>query len=160
MVIRLVFHSPPCYRGPMVSAVVVEVSIEIAAPPEAVWDRLVDWENLGLWMKEAWEFRVTSPEREGVGVVAQARVRIAGITTLDTVVVSRWEPPEWFEIEHRGWVGGRGLMQARRTPSGTYLWWRESLEPPLGGLGGAGMAAGQPGVGGVLKRGPPLLKDL
>src|SRR3989440_7895002 len=54
----------PATVGQMAPLVVVEVSIEIAAPPEAVWDRLVDWENLGLWMKEARDFRVISPERE------------------------------------------------------------------------------------------------
>ena len=144
----------------MAPPVVVEMSIEIAAPPEAVWDRLVDWENLGLWMREAWDFRVTTPQREGVGVVAQAKVRIAGITTLDTVIVSRWEPPEWFQIEHKGWVGGRGLMHARRTAAGTYLWWRETLEPPLGWLGWAGMVLLKPAMAWIFNRDLRLLKAL
>jgi hypothetical protein len=143
--------------------VIVEMSIEIAAPPEAVWRWLVDWENLGRWMTEAWDFRVTSAEREGVGVEAQAKVRIAGITTLDSVVVRRWEAPVWFEIEHRGWVGGRGLMHARRTGTsepGTYLWWRETLDPPLGWLGWLGMQIVKPVMARIFKRDLSLLKEL
>ena len=95
-----------------------------------------------------------------VVVGAQAKVRIAGITTLDTVVVSRWEPPEWFQIEHKGWVGGRGLMHARRTAAGTYLWWRETLEPPLGWLGWAGMVAVKPAMAWIFNRDLRLLKAL
>lgn len=138
----------------------LEMAIEIAAPPETVWEWLVDWERLGLWMKEASDFRVTSPEREGVGVVAQAKVRIAGITTLDSVTVTRWEPPEWFEIEHQGWVGGRGLMQARPTPVGTYLWWRETLIAPLGWLGWVGMEFVKPVMRWIFRRDLRLLKQL
>lgn len=140
--------------------VVVEVAIEIAAPPEAVWARLVDWENLGLWMREARDFKVLTATREGVGVEAQARVTIAGITTLDTVVVSRWEPPVWFEIEHRGWVSGTGLLHCRPTASGTWVWWRESLVPPWSILGWAGMQLLKPVMAWVFRRDIRLLKEL
>lgn len=106
------------------------MAIALPAPPEQVWPWLVDWERLGEWMKEASGFEVIGDQREGLGVRAKASVRIAGITTTDTVVVSRWEPPHWLEIRHRGWVKGSGLMHCRPTPSGSYLWWRESLIPP------------------------------
>ncbi|HYR61977.1 MAG TPA: SRPBCC family protein [Actinomycetota bacterium] len=144
----------------MAPPVIIEMSVEINGPAQVVWDRLVDWENLGQWMKEAWDFRVTTRHREGVGVEAEAKVRVAGITTADSVIVRRWEPPEWFEIEHMGWVGGRGLMHCRPTANGTYLWWRETLQPPLGWLGWVGMQVVRPVMAWIFNRDLALLKEL
>ncbi len=138
----------------------VETAVEIAAPPEAVWRRLVDWEHLDAWMREASEFQVVTSHREGVGVEARAKIRIAGITTVDTVRVSRWEPPGWFEIEHLGWVKGSGLMHCRPTPAGTWLWWRETLVPPWGLVGWVGMRFLRPAMGWVFRRDVRLLKAL
>jgi hypothetical protein len=125
-------------------AVSIEVAVEIAAPVVAVWPHLVDWENLGGWMAEASEFRVIGAQREGVGTRASASVRIAGITTHDTIRVSRWDPPRWLEIQHLGWVKGFGLMHCRPAGAGTYLFWRERLVPPWGWIGWAGMQVGRP----------------
>ncbi|HEX2032146.1 MAG TPA: SRPBCC family protein [Actinomycetota bacterium] len=115
-------------------------TIEIRRAPHLVWPYLVDWERLDRWMSEADRFRVTGDRREGVGVEAEARVRIAGITTHDRIRVLRWEPPWVLEMEHLGWVRGRGYMEL--TPGqegGTTLFWREELIPPWGVLGRIGM---------------------
>lgn len=144
----------------MPKPVVIEVAIELAPPPAAVWPRLVDWERLGEWMREASGFEVTSPQREGVGVTARASVRIAGITTSDTVTVTRWEPPEWLEIRHEGWVGGTGLMHLRPRGSGSYLWWRETLLPPWGIVGSVGLRSLQPAMQWVFSRDLRLLKGI
>lgn len=145
----------------MAPPVVVEMGAEIPAPPEVVWERLVDWERLGEWMREASEFRVTTRHREGVGVEASATIRIAGITTVDRVMVSRWEPPLWFGIAHLGWVKGSGLIHVRPTGRGTsWLWWRESLEPPLGWLGWAGLTALRPVMAATFNRDLRLLGDI
>jgi hypothetical protein len=96
----------------------VEISKNIDAPPEVVWHYLVDWERLGNWMKEASKFRVTSPHREGVGVEADAIIRIGWLSTIDPIRVARWEPPELLEIEHRGWVKGTGVSWYRSGPAG------------------------------------------
>ena len=136
------------------------MSATIPAPPEAVWRRLVDWERLGEWMREASDFRVTSPHREGVGVTCEARIRVAGITTVDAVAVRCWEPPAWFVIEHLGWVKGRGTMPCRPADGGSYLWWQEALRPPLGWLGWIGMQAVKPIMGRVFRRDLRLLQEL
>jgi len=143
-----------------VPLVILEMSATIPAPPEVVWRYLVDWERLGEWMREASEFRVTSPHREGVGVTCEARIRVAGITTIDAVAVRRWEPPAWFVIEHLGWVKGRGTMHCRPTAGGTYLWWQEALRPPLGWLGWIGMEVLKPVMGRVFRRDVRLLQEL
>lgn len=144
----------------MTAPLIIEVATELAAAPEAVWGWLVDWEHLGDWMHEASDFEVVGDQREGVGVKARATIRIAGITTRDTITVSRWEPPEWLEIRHEGWVKGSGLMQCRPSATGTYLWWRETLVPPLGWAGWAGMRMMQPVMRRIFDRDLNLLKGL
>lgn len=109
-------------------------------PPETVWELITNWELQGDWMLEATEFTVLSEQREGVGVEAEATVRIAGITTRDRVRVEEWDPPTRLVIRHVGWVSGTGDIRLRPLSRGrTYVWWREELEPPLGPLGAAGM---------------------
>lgn len=119
---------------------VILAEVEIDARAEDIWPYLVDWENLDRWMGEAAEFRLTGGLREGVGVEAEASVRIAGLTTRDRVRVTRWEPPSILEIEHLGWVKGYGYMElSPLQPRGTHVFWREQLIPPWGALGRLGM---------------------
>ncbi|HWD08281.1 MAG TPA: SRPBCC family protein [Actinomycetota bacterium] len=138
----------------------IEVATAIRASPEQVWPWLVDWEQLDRWQLEASGFRVLGNQREGVGVRAEATVHIAGITTRDTVVVTRWEPPNWLEIRHRGWVAGSGLMHCRGTGDGCYLWWRERLIPPWGWFGAAGLHSLKPVMTRVFRRDLGVLKRL
>lgn len=133
----------PCLIGPSpgVSKVLyIANTVDIRRAPQVVWRYLVDWERLGRWMTEADQFRVTGDRREGVGVEAEARVRIAGITTRDRIRVVGWEPPWILEIEHQGWVRGRGYMElSPGEEGGTNLFWREELVPPWGLLGRIGL---------------------
>lgn len=119
--------------------VVLTMTVDIARPPDVIWPYLVDWEHLDRWMTEARDFRVLGERREGVGVEAEATIRMAGITTRDRVRVTRWEPPAVLEIEHLGWVRGFGYMEIGRTEHGAHVFWREALKPPLGILGRFGM---------------------
>ena len=136
------------------------MSTRIARRPEAVWPYLVDWERLGLWMREARDFRVIGTQREGVGVEAETTVRIAGITTRDRVRVSRWEPPWILELQHSGWVQGIGYMELARVEGGTRLFWREELTPPWGILGRVGMRMVAPLMHRVFRRDLRLLRSL
>lgn len=144
----------------MPGPVQMEMSIGIRAPMEAVWPYLVDWEHLDQWMTEARDFQVTSAHREGVGVTARATISILGITTTDPVQVTRWEPPRVLEIEHQGWVQGNGLMQCVPEWSGTRLLWRETLRPPLGMAGSAGIRAVKPVMRRIFQHDLRLLKAL
>jgi uncharacterized protein YndB with AHSA1/START domain len=124
---------------PKSESIDVVASTEIRRPAETVWPYLVDWERLDQWMREASEFRVTSEAREGVGVEAEATVRIAGISTRDRIRVTRWEPPWILEIAHLGWVTGTGYMELSPAEVGCRLFWREQLVPPWGPVGRLGM---------------------
>lgn len=136
------------------------MEIEIARPPETVWPYLVDWERLDRWMEEGRRFRVLGDRREGVGVEAEATISILGITTTDRIRVIHWEPPAVLEIEHLGWVRGRGLMEVGVTERGSHLFWREVLKPPLGGLGGLGMRLLSPIIRRTFRRDLETLRDL
>jgi uncharacterized protein YndB with AHSA1/START domain len=136
------------------------MSIRIAREPEVVWPYLVDWERLNRWMLEARDFRVTGTKREGVGVEAEARIRIAGITTHDPIRVTRWDPPSILEMEHLGWVKGTGYMELTPEDRGTKMFWRESLVPPWGWLGAVGMRLVAPFMRGAFRRDLRVLRDL
>lgn len=138
----------------------IETSIKIDAPPSEVWEYLVDWEHLDRWMREAKRFRLTSQMTQGVGVTAEATISIAGITTTDLVQVTRWNPPDELEIQHLGWVGGHGLMRCIPAPWGTFLYWKESLEPPIGILGAAGLRLFKPLMFKIFQGDLLVLKDL
>lgn len=133
---------------------------QIRRRPLAVWPYLVDWERLDRWMQEARDFRVMGAQREGVGTEAEATVRIAGITTRDRIRVSRWEPPYVLELEHLGWVTGRGYMELTPGEAGTDVFWREELDPPWGILGRIGMRLMRPVMRRTFRRDLRLLKDL
>ncbi len=135
-------------------------TISIDRVPEVVWPYLVDWERLGDWMNEMSDVRVTGGTREGVGVEAEATVRIAGITTRDPIRVTRWEPPWVLEIAHLGWVKGSGYMELAPSDTGTDLFWREEYQPPWGPLGRAGMRVLRPLIRRVYRRDLETLKEL
>ena len=140
--------------------ITIQVAIDIKAAPSRVWPHLVDWEHLGDWMKEGTSFRLTSPKREGVGVTAEAAIRIGGLVTQDAIEVTRWEPPELLEIRHLGWVSGSGIMRCRPNGEGTRMTWVESLEPPMGIVGALGLRLFKPLMARVFSRDLKLLKGL
>jgi hypothetical protein len=132
-----------------------------AGPPDAIWELITDWEHQDDWMLEASDFVVVSDAREGVGVEAEATIRIGGIQTRDRVRVAEWDPPRRLGIEHLGWVTGRGVIEL--TPVAgrrTHVWWREELNPPLGALGAIGMTAFKPLMARIFRRDLRILGGL
>ena len=130
-------------------------------PPEAIWELITDWEHQDDWMLEASDFVVISDHREGVGVEAEATIRIGGMKTRDRVRVAEWDPPRRLVIEHLGWVTGRGAIDL--TPLAgdrTHIAWREELHPPLGLLGAAGMRGFKPLMGRIFRRDLRILVGL
>jgi hypothetical protein len=125
----------------------------LPASPAVVWKLVTDWEHLGDWMLEASNFVVTSEQREGVGVEAEATITIGGFRSRDRIRVSRWERELCLVIDHLGWVRGSGEMHL--TPVGdteTFLLWREKLWPPLGGIGAVGLSVLKPLMHNVFRR--------
>ncbi len=141
--------------------VVFEMSKTVPASPEMVWRVITDWERQGEWMLEASDFAVTSPQREGIGVEAQATIKIAGIATRDRVRVIAWEPPYCLAIEHLGWVRGTGRIHlAPVSRAQTHVLWREQLDPPLGLAGAIGLSVLKPVMARVFRRDLEVLAQL
>jgi hypothetical protein len=112
-------------------------------------------------MREASDFEVVSPHREGVGVEALATVRIGGISTRDRIRVDVWEPGRHLGIAHLGWVAGRGdLRLAPLGPHETRLDWREELVPPWGVAGAVGLLLFRPLLARVFRRDLRMLGEL
>jgi uncharacterized protein YndB with AHSA1/START domain len=131
----------------------LEMRAMLPGPPEVVWELITDWEHQDDWMLEASDFVVVSERREGVGVEAEATIRIGGIQTRDRVRVAGWEPPRSLVIEHLGWVTGLGEIELTPVAGGrTHVWWREELNPPLGPLGALGMTAFKPLMARIFRR--------
>jgi len=127
------------------SSILIEMGRTLPGPVDVVWRLITDWEHQGDWMLEARDFVVTSEQREGVGVEAEATVTIGGITTRDKVRVTTWEAPRRLAIAHEGWVSGEAeIMLTPLEERTTHLFWREQLYPPLGALGLVGLAAFRP----------------
>ena len=80
----------------------LEVSTEIAAPIDRVWNVLADWEGQSRWIPLT-TVRVLTAHREGLGVRAAA---LSGfwlgslpIGLLDRFIVTGWSPPDGNHAE-------------------------------------------------------------
>ncbi|HEX5938500.1 MAG TPA: SRPBCC family protein [Actinomycetota bacterium] len=142
--------------------IVIEVLETMPGPPEVVWALITDWENQDDWMLEASDFEVIGERREGVGVEAEATVRIAGLRTRDRIRVGLWEPPRILVIDHLGWVKGTGEIQLVPIEGGTRLRWRESLFAPrlLGPIGRVGLRFFAPLLRRTFRRDLRVLRSL
>ena len=148
--------------------VAVVVAATMPGPPDLVWRLITDWERQGDWMLEARDFVVTSAHRTGVGVEAEATVRIGGITTKDRVRITGWDPPRRLSLEHLGWVGGTGdLILIPAGAGGTTVVWREAFHAPqlgwlarLGVVGRLGLFAFRPLMRRIFRRDLRVLADL
>lgn len=134
-------------------------------PPDVVWRLITDWERQGDWMLEARDFVVTTAHREGIGVEAEATVRIGGITTRDRVRITDWDPPRRLSLEHLGWVSGTGdLVLVPLGPGRTRVVWREAFRAPrlgrLGPLGRLGLVLFRPLLRRIFRRDLGVLAGL
>ncbi len=117
-------------------------SVDVDAPPERVWAALVDWPRQGEWML-ATDVRPVEGDAQGVGgrLAATTGVRLGrrrrGV--LDSMEITRWDPPRIVEVRHTGRVvRGGGVFEVRpRGAQSTFLW-TERLDLPLGMLGRLG----------------------
>lgn len=123
----------------------ISVDVCVDAPVEAVWDAVTDWSRQSDWMLGT---RVWATDRDGVGVGGgvAAFTGVGRLGFLDTMVVTRWEPPYRCDVRHTGQVvRGTGTFEVFALPSDRSRFvWSEQLEVPLGRLGRIGWLALRP----------------
>jgi uncharacterized protein YndB with AHSA1/START domain len=121
---------------------VVEYSVEVDAPPEAVWEVTSDPRNLAFWDPRI--RRVIVDGQLFTGARFQAEVGYRGIHTTIPCEVVEWEPP-WRAVAHLG-----GVLDATVTTTIAGLPFDRSVlrhevryrfRGPLGGVVAAGLHA-------------------
>lgn len=118
----------------------LQVEVEAAAPPTAVWGVLTEWERQSEWMLDAKAVEVLTPQREGVGVTIRCPTNLLGVTVQDVMRVTAWEEDRQLSVTHLGAIiTGDGTFSL--TPAavdgrdGTRIAWLEEVDPPFGRLG-------------------------
>ena len=111
----------------------IRAAVLVRAPIDRTWDELTDIPGQVRWMADMKSVRILTPGPVAVGTRAEATIRVLGVTVIDPVVVTAWEPPRRFGIEHLGLVKGHGLIELDPgdDPGTTRVAWGEVLLPPV-----------------------------
>ena len=129
----------------------LEERVAIAAPPEAVFAAVADWEGQSDWVAFT---RVTAdggPHRVGERLVAVTKV--AGVGFSDPMEVSSFQPPHRIDVRHLGRVvRGTGTFLVEPAPGGAWFVWAEDVDLPLGMVGRLGFVVVGPAFRLLLRR--------
>lgn len=129
----------------------LEERVAIAAPPEAVFDAVSDWQGQSAWV--AFTTVTVEPGGHRVGERLTAVTKLAGIGFTDPMEVTRWEPPHRVDVRHLGRVlRGAGTFTVEPAPGGARFVWAEDLDLPLGAAGRLGFAVVRPAFTLMLRR--------
>ena len=108
----------------------IEVSIDIPAPPQEVWDYVADLASNVEWMADAESIDFTSAQTEGVGTTFDCVTKVGPLKTTDKIEVTEWDPPNTLGITHHGAVTGTGRFALEPVEDGTRFTWSEDLILP------------------------------
>ncbi len=130
-------------------SVSLELVVPVMAPADQVFAGATDWAGQSQWMLGT-EVEATAQQGQGVGGGISAftgvQTRFGRLGFLDTMVITRWEPPTRCDVLHTGRVvRGTGVFSVvPRGPQQADFVWREDLDLPLGALGRAGWVLVKP----------------
>ena len=123
------------------------VSEPVSAPPETVFEAMVDLRSQEKWVLGTRLFALSGPaEVPQVGSRLAALTGVGGIGVLDLMIVTRYEPPERWETDHVGAFRGRGVFAVEPRPAGAQAVWVEEVELPFGVLGRLGWVLVRPAI--------------
>ena len=115
----------------------LSIRVTCNAPIEKVWGEIADWSGQGKWMlsTRVW---LTSEISEGVGTSIAAftgpahRIypKFARLGLLDTMTVTRWEPPFRCDVIHTGKIlKGTGTFHLEETGTNSCtFYWSETID--------------------------------
>lgn len=127
------------------------LSVDVAAPPDVVFDALTDWTHQNEWMTGT-TVRVIRGDGRSVGSRIVGRTALGPIGFDDPMEITGWERPRRVQVHHLGRVvRGDGVFEVEALPDGTSRFhWVEWLELPLGMLGLIGFTVARPLVARVV----------
>jgi carbon monoxide dehydrogenase subunit G len=132
-----------------VTRVELTVPVDVAAPPDAVWRKVTDWERQGDWMLGTRVRTTSGGDGRRLGATLEAVTGIGPLGVTDRMEIVEWTPPRRCVVRHLGRVvRGEGVFEV--VPVGSdraRLLWSELLDLPLGRLGALGWRVLRPAFG-------------
>jgi hypothetical protein len=119
----------------------LQVSIDIAATQQQVWNVLEHVEDHVEWMLDAVAIRFRTDQHRGIGTVFDCDTRVGPFKLVDRMEITEWTEGSVMGVRHVGLVTGTGRFTLTPIDLGrrTRFEWDESLSFPwwLGGRVGA-----------------------
>jgi len=108
------------------------LSIEIEAPIEKVWQHISNIESHVTWMDDANTIELIEGEPNNIGAKYLCVTQVSVLKTKDTMKVIAFEAPNFMEMEHIGAVTGTGTFRLVSINANTTKFvWEENLKFPL-----------------------------
>ena len=110
----------------------ITVSIELDAPPSAVWRVVEPVERHVDWMADATAIRFDTDQTRGVGTRFVCDTKVGPITLQDRMEITEWVPGRKMGVKHTGVVTGSGVFELEPIDLGrrTRFTWTEDLRFP------------------------------
>ena len=115
----------------------LRITINLPCSQERAWAAIADWESQGNWMLQT-KVWVTSQIREGAGTSISAFTgplykfypKFSSLGLLDTMVVTKWQPPKICDVVHTGKVlkGTGSFVLSPINSTSTKFNWSETIE--------------------------------
>ena len=115
----------------------LRITINLPCSQERAWAAIADWESQGNWMLQT-KVWVTSQIREGAGTSISAFTgplykfypKFSSLGLLDTMVVTKWQPPEICDVVHTGKIlkGTGSFVLSPINSTSTKFNWSETIE--------------------------------
>jgi Polyketide cyclase / dehydrase and lipid transport len=122
----------------------LRLEVDVDAPVERTWAAVTDWDRQHEWMLGT-RVRGTVKDGRGVGGRIRATTGIGPLGIVDSMEITRWEPPYGAYVKHLGRiVRGTAAFEVRERPTGSTFVWTEDLDLPLGALGRIGFRLVRP----------------
>jgi carbon monoxide dehydrogenase subunit G len=139
----------------------IQVSIDINATPEQVWEVVEPVERHVDWMADAVAIRFVGQQTRGVGTAFLCDTKVGPLRLTDRMEITEWEPAKVMGVRHVGIVTGTGKFTI--TPQGTttrFEWIEDLIFPWWMGGPLAGIVGGQVVMRAIWRRNLRELKKI
>ncbi len=139
----------------------IQVSIDINATPERVWEVVEPVERHVDWMADAVAIRFVGQQTRGLGTAFLCDTKVGPLRLTDRMEITEWEPAKVMGVRHVGIVTGTGKFTI--TPQGTttrFEWIEDLIFPWWMGGPLAGIVGGQVVMRAIWRRNLRELKKI